>query len=75
MIPRIFFSYSANTRLILARNGDQGVISSPHFPNVYPQDYSSEVKLRNKEDSINQSGFIRLIFDDFALGTPSYIDV
>ena len=66
-----------NTRLISGRSGDQGSISSPHFPTVYPQDYSNEIKLQNL-DFVNSStygGSIMLIFDDFSLGLSSFIEV
>ena len=70
-----------NTRLVKGRFGDQGYISSPHFPTVYPQDYSSQVQLRNteaieKQQSDNSStGAIQITFEDFALGSASFIDV
>ncbi len=66
-----------NTRLITARSGDQGIISSPHFPTVYPQDYSNEVKLQNL-DFVNASTYgasIMIVFEDYALGLSSFIEV
>lgn len=66
-----------NTRLITARSGDQGIISSPHFPTVYPQDYSNEVKLQNL-DFVNASAYgasIMIVFEDYALGLSSFIEV
>ena len=68
--------------MVNGRYGEKGYISSPHFPTVYPPDYSNQVQLKNieaiKEQSINNSsstGVIQLTFDDFALGSSSYMDV
>jgi hypothetical protein len=68
--------------LVKGRFGDQGYISSPHFPTVYPQDYSSQVQLKNIEaiekqqsDNSSSTGLIQITFEDFALGPSSFIDV
>ena len=68
--------FIVNTRTISARSGEGGYISSPHFPAVYPQDYSNEMKLHNI-DFLNTSsnGSIMLIFNDYALGSSSFIEV
>lgn len=65
-----------NTRVVSGRSGDTGVISSPHFPTVYPQDYSNEVKLQNLDfANHSQNGSIEIIFDDYALGLSSFLEV
>jgi len=67
-----------NTRTIAARSGEGGYISSPHFPAIYPQDYSNEIKLENIDfvnGTTTNTGSIMIIFDDYALGLSSFIEV
>ena len=72
-----FSFFLVNTRTIAGRTGEFGYISSPHFPAVYPQDYSNEIKLQNIEfvNATTYTGSIMLIFDDYALGLSSFIEV
>ncbi|XP_046441188.1 uncharacterized protein LOC124192074 isoform X2 [Daphnia pulex] len=72
------FASVVNTRTISARSGEGGYISSPHFPAVYPQDYSNEIKLQNLDfvnGTTSNTGCIMLIFDDYALGLSSFIEI
>ena len=64
---------TVNSRVVTGKTGDQGTIQSPHFPTSYTRDYSNEIKLQNLEPSATSS--IQLVFDDFQLGSLSFIEV
>lgn len=42
---------------------------------MYPQDYSNEVILRNADLVNTTNGSILIVFDDFALGFSSFLEV
>jgi len=49
------------------------VIQSPHFPTSYSRDYSNELRLENVDHP--KAGSIKLVFDDFQLGSLSFIEI
>ncbi|XP_022665365.1 uncharacterized protein LOC111252136 isoform X2 [Varroa destructor] len=53
------------------QGGSSGYIESPHFPVVYPSDYSVEYQLVN----VDPRGYVQLVFTDFQLSPWSYIEV